>query len=167
MASVGCRACGGGTCVIDCRLGAHLRGSRVQLMPLRRYAAGRPALIHNLLEAPAGLEILAVPGVVDSLVHFINLFETDLARLIDHEPDEEDGNDAKGTPDKEDFGTEARIARASVHHEWRAIGNTKVEQPIRSSGDGHGLGSNLERVDFGGDNPDYGSPRGSKEKDVE
>ncbi len=40
------------------------------------------AKVAHLLEAPAWLESFAVPGIINPLVHFIDLFQTDLARLI-------------------------------------------------------------------------------------
>lgn len=132
-----------------------------------RLTAGRPALIEDLLEAPARFEALAVPGVVDTLVHLVNLFETDLARLVHHAPNEQNSKQAERTPDEEDLRSERCGSRAVPDHERGTVSNTEVEKPIRGCRYRHGLCSHFQGVDLRCDNPSNGSPRRSEEEDVD
>ena len=40
------------------------------------------------------------------------------------------------------------------------VANTKVPKPIAGDGEGHGLGTDLEREDFSSDDPGDGTPCG-------
>ena len=97
----------------------------------------------------------------------VDLLETDLTRLVDHAPDEEDGEGAEGTPDEEDLRAKGCGARSAADHEGRAVGDSKVEKPVGRGRHRHGFRTDLERVDLGGDDPGDRTPRGGEEKDID
>ena len=132
-----------------------------------RLSAWRPAVVEHLLEAPAWLERLAVPRVINPLIHFVDLFQADFARLVYHAPHKEDGDDAKGAPNEKDLGAKGGVAWASANHERSAIRNAEVENPVRSCRYRHGLGSYFEGVYLGGDDPDDWTPGRGEEGDVD
>jgi len=77
------------------------RHGGLELVFRRWYPAIRKSFVAKLLEAPAGLEPFTVPGMGNALIHLVNLFETNLASLVDHAVNEEAGKDTKRAPDVE------------------------------------------------------------------
>ena len=57
------------------------------------------------------------------------------------------------------------IATATANHIRRPICDAEVEKPVRCCRDGHSLRADLERVDFGGNDPADRTPGSGIEKD--
>lgn len=60
----------------------------------------------------------------------------------------------------------SRIARARIDQIWGRIGDSPVQEPIRSRGHGKTLGTCLERKDLACDHPGTRTPAAGKEEDV-
>lgn len=53
----------------------------------------------NILEADLRLEVFRLGRFLHNAVQFVNLLECQAFRLVDHEPDEDDADEAEGAPD--------------------------------------------------------------------
>ena len=71
-----------------------------------------------------------MPGEVDALVHLVDLFQADLARLVHHAVNEYAGQRAEGPPYVEHFGTHVEVATPGPDHIRRAVGDAEVEEPV-------------------------------------
>ena len=54
-----------------------------------------------------------------------------------------------------------------VDQVWGGVTNTKVPEPVGGDGQGHRLGTDVEREDFTGDDPSNGTPRRGEERNVD
>ena len=71
--------------------------------------------ILHILEWNRGHKAWRAPRPVDLGVKFVNLFERQTLRLINHAPDEKNTDEAAATPDKEDFGAKVGVTRVIVY----------------------------------------------------
>jgi len=78
--------------------------------------------------------------------------------------------EAAGTgrsPDEEHLDLETSRAGLLVDQVGSSVTDTKVPEPVGGDGEGHGLGTDIEREDLTGDDPGDGTPRGGEEGDVD
>ena len=90
---------------------------------------------------------------IDIKIHFVDLLESQSLGLVDEKIGPEDGDKAEGRPDEKYFGAQIGIAGARVDHVWSGEGEGPVEEPGRRGREGHAPGSDMEREDFGSDDP--------------
>ena len=83
--------------------------------------------------------------------------------LGDTEVCEDDAAGTSRTPDEEHLDLEASRASLGVDKVGSGITNTEVPEPVAGDGEGHGLGTDLEREDFSSDDPSNRSPGGGEE----
>ena len=117
------------------------------------------------------------------LVEDINLLKRETLGLGHAEVGEDEAAQAGRSPDEEHFGAKVAILRiddvrggvavrrvsdTSVNGRVQNhVPNTKVPEPVRGGREGHGLGTDSERVDLAGDDPSNGTPGRCEEGDVD
>jgi len=87
--------------------------------------------------------------------------------LGDAEIGENEAPGAGSSPDEEHLDSEASRARLLVNQVGGSVTDGKVPEPVGGDGEGHGSGTDVERVDFTSDDPSDGTPRGGEEGDVD
>ena len=86
--------------------------------------------------------------------------------LGDAEVGEQEAPGACRSPDEEHLDLKTGGSGLLVDQVGGSVTNTKVPEPVGGDGEGHGLGTDVEREDFTGDDPSDGSPSGGEEGDV-
>ena len=77
--------------------------------------------------------------------------------------------EASGTgrsPDEEHLDPETGVTGARVNKVGSSVIDNEVPEPVGSGREGHALGTDIEREDFTGNYPGYGTPSGGEEGDV-
>ena len=87
--------------------------------------------------------------------------------LGDAEVGEQEASCAGGSPNEEDLHLKTGRAGLLVDQVWSGVTDTKVPEPVGGDGERHGLGTDVEREDFTGNDPGDRSPRRGKEGDVD
>lgn len=100
-------------------------------------------------------------------VQLVHLLKAETLGLIDHEPDEEDAEEAAREPHEEDLGLQVGIALPVVDEVRGRVGDGPVQQPVRRRGYAEGLGAGREGEDLARDNPAEGTPGRGEEGDVD
>jgi len=80
---------------------------------------------------------------------------------------EQEASSTCGSPDEEHLDLETGGPGLLVDQVGSGITDTKVPQPVGGDGEGHGLGTNVEREDLTGDDPGDRTPCGSEECNVD
>lgn len=100
-------------------------------------------------------------------IELINLLQRKALRLIDHEVDENDADETASAPDKEDLRLEIGVSWTPVDEIGSRVCDSPVEEPVRRSGHGEGLGADFEGEDLAGDDPSDWTPGRREEEDVD
>ena len=79
---------------------------------------------------------------------------------------EDDAAQARRAPDEEHLGLEASVTRTGVDEVGRGVADTEVPEPVGGGSERHGLGTDVERVDFTNDDPSDGTPCARKGSNV-
>lgn len=104
------------------------------------------------LGAGGNLILAALPGSNMVDIHVVQLLEGTVLTLDNEEVDNEDT--AKQTP-----GEDITIGEVDLSgDEWCEETDEEVPQPVRSSGEGHALGTVLGGEELGGNRPDHRAP---------
>lgn len=76
-------------------------------------------------------EILGLPRLANHTIELVNLFESKTLRLVDHEEDESNADEAESAPNEEDFALE--VGAFLIDHVGGGIGNGPVQKPVAGS----------------------------------
>jgi hypothetical protein len=113
-------------------------------------------------------ELISIRDGLDGggiLVEDIDLLQRETLSLGDAEVGEDETANTSRTPDEEHLGT--KVSELGVDDVGSRVTDNEVPEPVGRNREGHGLGTDGEREDFGGDYPSDGSPGSSKEGDVD
>jgi hypothetical protein len=80
---------------------------------------------------------------------------------------EQEAPGAGRSPDEEHLDLETGRAGGFVDQVRGGVTDGEVPEPVGGNGEGHGLGTDVEREDFTGDDPCNGTPGGGEEGDVD
>ena len=107
-----------------------MRHTLLPLHRLRRLSQTHlPSPIRNILDilkANLGPELLTLPRLGANPKQLINFLKRQALRLVDHEPDKGDADEAERSPQEEDLGLEVGVFR--VDHVGRGVGDGPVEE---------------------------------------
>jgi len=101
------------------------------------------------------------------LVEQVNLLKGQTLGLWDTEVGEDQASETGGAPDEEDLDLEVGAAGASLDEVGGGEGEGPIPEPVRGSGEGHTLGTDVEGENFTGDDPGDGTPGGGEEGNVD
>jgi hypothetical protein len=103
--------------------------------PLPRLRLTKLTQAHTLLQFVVHIsvrnlrnEVLGLPSLVDNTVKLIDLFKCETLGLVDHEPNECDANEAEGSPNKEDLGSE--VGTLLIDHVGSGVCDSPVQEPV-------------------------------------
>ena len=87
--------------------------------------------------------------------------------LGDAEVGEQEAYGTGGSPDEEHLHLQTSRPGPFIDQVGGSVTDAEVPEPVGGDGEGHGLGTDVERENLAGDDPGDGTPRGGEEGDVD
>lgn len=99
--------------------------------------------------------------------HLVDLFEGETLGFWDKEEGEDEGNDAKAAPHKEDLSTKVGGVGTSTDEVWGDDTNDAVPEPVGGGGKTHTTGTDWQWEKFTNDNPGGWTPGHGEDRNVQ